>query len=108
MKTVFSSTQLQYVGRQEFTAGGFVPCFESPERAEFVLQAVKSAGLGEIIEPDYFGVGSLLRVHDADYLTFLETVWGEWEKLFGDVDAFPYCIATRTLNGPPPPRASRS
>ncbi len=58
------------------TAGQFVDGvplggFEVPARAEVLLQAVQSAGLGPVVEPADHGLAPILAVHDADFVEFL-------------------------------------
>ena len=40
MDTIYDETHRRHAGRVELGAGELVPCFEKPERAEFVLAAV--------------------------------------------------------------------
>ena len=89
MDIIFDERHSRHAGRVELGAGELVPCFEKPERAEFVLAAVRSAGLGAIEPPEAYGPEPLKRVHSEPYLDFLRTAWQEWKALVGDVDALP-------------------
>ncbi len=51
---------------------------ECPERVSIILAELQSRGLTNIVAPDTFSLEAILRVHDADYVTFLETVHQDW------------------------------
>lgn len=90
MLTIYSDDHRHHHGAAEFYRGRLVPCFEMPERADQVLDRVRSAGLGPIVAPDRFDTAALTRVHTADYVAFLETAWSEWTALGETGDALPY------------------
>jgi len=64
----------------EFFRGERVPCFETPARAAFVLQALQAGG-HELQGPDADSTRVLSQVHSARYLAFLETAWAQWLAL---------------------------
>lgn len=64
----------------EFFRGERVPCFETPARAAFVLQALQAGG-HELQGPDTDSTRVLSQVHSARYLAFLETAWAQWLAL---------------------------
>jgi acetoin utilization deacetylase AcuC-like enzyme len=98
MDTIFDERHNRHAGRVELDAGELVPCFEKPERAEFVLAAVRSARLGSIEPPDTYGLEPLKRVHSEPYLDFLRTAWPEWKALVGDMDALPMTWPVRRFS----------
>ena len=90
MQIVYSDRHRVHAGAFEFFRGEQVPCFEKPERADFVLDAVRAAGIGPIVEPGRFPVERIERVHAPRYLRFLESAWAEWSALgHAQRDAFP-------------------
>ncbi|HSI57174.1 MAG TPA: histone deacetylase family protein [Ideonella sp.] len=89
MNIVYSDQHHAHRGEFEFFRGELVPCFEKPERADFVLQAVQAAGLGEILPPQPFPLAALERVHAPRYLRFLERAWSMWSALGQTRDALP-------------------
>ena len=95
MDIIYDEGHRGHAGRFELGAGELVPCFEKPERAEFVLAAVRRAALGEIESPARYGVAPVSRVHSEAYLEFLRTAWSEWKALAGDVDALPLTSPVR-------------
>lgn len=103
MKTVFSAGQLAHDPKQEISDGMLKPAVEIPARAEMVRDAVLARGLGEVLEPEDFGMEPLARVHDAGYLAFLESFWSCWTDLGRSGEAFPFVWPVRGLNIEPLP-----
>ncbi|MBC2857919.1 histone deacetylase family protein [Stappia sp. 28M-7] len=103
MKTVFSAGQLAHDPKQEISDGMLKPAVEIPSRAEMVREAVLARGLGELLEPDDFGMEPLARVHDAGYLAFLESFWTRWTTAGRCGEAFPFVWPVRGLNIDPVP-----
>ncbi|MBP2312243.1 histone deacetylase family protein [Azospirillum soli] len=89
MIIVYSEEHRLQAGRSELNDGQLVPCYEKPARADIVRGRVETAAIGPIVEPTAHGVEPLVRVHDAGYLEFLRTAWGEWVAEHGDWDALP-------------------
>lgn len=103
MKTVFSAGQLAHDPKQEISDGMLKPAVEIPARAEMVRDAVLARGLGELLEPEDFGMEPLARVHAAGYLAFLESFWSRWTDLGRSGEAFPFVWPVRGLNIEPVP-----
>ena len=55
MKTFHSPLHRGHAGTHEIYRGELVPCFEKPERAEFVLDALRRHAIGEVAAPTAFG-----------------------------------------------------
>ena len=68
-----------HAGRQEMFRGKLVPCHESPARLEFVLQALRQRGIGELraLARRHGAAGSRAQRH----LDFLQGAWREWIAL---------------------------
>ena len=73
MITVFSDKHRLRNAKTELYGGQLVAPFESPSRADIVLERVKSEQLGEVIEPKDFGIAPVLALHDAGFVEFLKT-----------------------------------
>ena len=71
MLTIYSDDHRLHHGAAELYRGRMVPCFEMPSRVDQVMDAVRAAGLGDVVAPDRFDRAVLARVHADDYLTFL-------------------------------------
>jgi acetoin utilization deacetylase AcuC-like enzyme len=97
MITVFTSDHLLRSPRTELYGGELVRPHESPERAQIVLERVETQRLGEVIPPSAFDSAPLLRVHDADYLDFLEQVWSDWVAAGNRGEAIPDCWPARRM-----------
>jgi acetoin utilization deacetylase AcuC-like enzyme len=95
VKTVYTDRHRAQAGRAELIDGQLVACFEKPERADLVLDAVVAAGLGQVVEPTLHGRAPIERVHTPAFLDFLEHAWEEWTAVHGDIDGLPLCWPTR-------------
>ncbi|MEL7258644.1 MAG: histone deacetylase family protein, partial [Pseudomonadota bacterium] len=68
---------------QNFLHQGVIkPSPESPARIELLLNGAKDAG-GDIHSPPDAGLAPIAAVHDARYLTFLQTIHERWRVLPG-------------------------
>ena len=89
MKIIYSDRHRLHSGDKEMYRGQLVPCFEKPERAQFVYDAVKERKLGPILEPKEFPVAAIERVHAPRYIRFLEKAWDLWAAQGNTNDALP-------------------
>jgi acetoin utilization deacetylase AcuC-like enzyme len=64
----------------EYFRGERVPCFESPARADHVIQALRDQG-HDIRVPQVDSRSVLGEVHGERYLEFLQTAWEQWLDL---------------------------
>ncbi len=78
MHIVYSDAHYAHAPAHEFLDGKLIPYQESPRRAEMVLQAAQTAGLGDIIAPRDFGLDPILQIHDAGYVTWLQHIYADW------------------------------
>ena len=91
MKIIYSELHYHQSPKLELAGGSLVPSFENPSRAEYVLERVKTVGLGEIITYDEFDLQTLLAVHDESYIQFLQTAWQEWIAAGHQGEIIPLC-----------------
>jgi acetoin utilization deacetylase AcuC-like enzyme len=89
MLTVYSDDHQLHRGKYELSDGELLPCFETPERADLVLKSVQQVALGDIVEPEVFGLDPVLRVHDALFVEFLQEAWDLWVASGRTCDALP-------------------
>jgi acetoin utilization deacetylase AcuC-like enzyme len=89
MKTVYNAAHSQHRARFEFFRGDKVPAFEKPERADWVLAAVRAARLGEVIGPDPHDDTVMVKVHSEPYINFIRGAHAEYRSTGGAGDAFP-------------------
>ena len=78
MKTVYSEKHRGHNQRVELHNGQIIPSFENAARIDVILDRIRETGLGLIESPADHGLDPLLRVHAADFVTFLQTAWNEW------------------------------
>lgn len=97
MITIYTDDHHYQNAQLELIDGKLLPPFENPSRAEMVLTQVQQVGLGHVQSPDDFGLDPILRVHDAGFVTFLQSAWDEWVLAHGAYDALPLNWATRTM-----------
>jgi acetoin utilization deacetylase AcuC-like enzyme len=102
MDIVYSPEHRGHRGEFEMYRGERVPCFEKPERADMVLDALVRHGVGTIVAPEAFDLATIGRVHAADYLHFLEGAWDEWRRSGRSGDALPSVWPMRGLRATPP------
>jgi len=81
MKTIYSEQHRLRDAKTELYGGQLVKPFERPSRADMVIKAVRQSNLGEIKEPTSYPLDPVLAVHDADFVSFLETAWDEWQQV---------------------------
>jgi acetoin utilization deacetylase AcuC-like enzyme len=99
MKTVFSPLHAGHSGQMELVAGAIVPGFEKPSRAEIIKARIENQKLGDILAPELHDLTAAKRVHTADYIDFLPTVWPQWEAAGKTGSAIPFAWPTRGLRG---------
>ena len=97
MHTVYNAEHGAHAATHEFFRGRLVPAFEVPARADYILQALQTAQLGDILAPADHGRAPLERVHARRYLRFIEGAHAEWRALGGEGDAFPAVWPVRSL-----------
>ncbi|TYL23520.1 histone deacetylase family protein, partial [Streptococcus pyogenes] len=71
----------------------------NPSRAESIKARAEGEKLGPILAPEVHDLAAAKRVHKADYIDFLPTVYPEWEALGRSGSAIPYPWPTRGLRG---------
>ncbi len=97
MITVYSDRHLLRQPKTELFGGEFIAPHECADRARFVLERIIATKLGQVIEPQVFGMEPISRVHDAGYLQFLEHVWEEWTAAGYRGEAVPVCWPARRM-----------
>ena len=65
--------------KSELSGGQFIRPHERPERVDIILARLREIQLGPVRDPEEFGMAPLLRIHDAEFLQFLQTAWDEWK-----------------------------
>ena len=97
MLTVFSEKHALRDSKTELYGGELVAPFECPERAQHILDRVRSVGLGEVIAPQHFGIEAVTRIHDPDFIGFLESCWRDWTAAGYRGEAIATCWPARGM-----------
>ena len=74
-----------------------MPPFECPVRAEHVVNRVREVKLGEVVAPQEFELDAVTRIHDANFIQFLETCWAEWSAAGYKGEAIPTVWPSRGM-----------
>lgn len=74
---VASDAHLGHAGLVELLAGREVPCFESPERATVIREALLATGGYELVAPTEHGPDPISAVHDLELIDLVEHVWAD-------------------------------
>lgn len=83
LQTFYSPAHLDHAPQEEFEGGRLTPAVEIPERAERVRARIEERKLGPVLPPAEFGNAPLLRVHDAEFVSFLSEAHDEWIRRYG-------------------------
>jgi len=79
MLTLYSDEHRKRDAKTELSGGLLVEPFERPSRMDYVLKRIDEVSLGPVEAPRDFGLDPILKIHDAGYVSFLETAWQEWQ-----------------------------
>ena len=97
MLTVFSEKHALRNARTELYGGELVPPFECPVRAEHILQRVYEVGLGDVIAPEEYNIDAITRIHDPEFIHFLQTCWEDWTASGYKGEAIATCWPARGM-----------
>jgi acetoin utilization deacetylase AcuC-like enzyme len=97
MITVFSPEHALRNAQTELYGGQLIRPHECPERAEIVLERVRSVGLGEVVAPLRFDLAPILRIHDGEFVEFLKNAWTDWVAAGNQGEAIPDCWPARRM-----------
>ncbi|NKB68702.1 MAG: histone deacetylase family protein [Candidatus Latescibacteria bacterium] len=78
MHIVYSDRHKRHDPPYEFVRDHMSPYSEAPARIERLRAALQKGGHTDFIEPRPYGPEPLNRVHDADYLHFIEHIFPAW------------------------------
>ena len=78
MKIVYSDDHRLHFPQGELYGGEFVTPFERPSRIEYILRELKRRKLTDLMGPAKLDMKPVRKVHDREFLDFLEAAWSEW------------------------------
>ena len=100
MKTIYSKNHILRNSKTELYGGELVKPFECPERMDFIINEIKNNNLGDIIPPDDVDLKIIYKIHDNDYILFLENAWKDWLKEGFEGEAIPTVWPSRSMTSP--------
>ncbi len=98
MKIIYSDKHKLRDAKTELFGGQLVQPFERPSRMEYILARIDATDAGEILAEKDFGMDAILKVHDPDYVAFLQTAWDEWVAEGFKGEAMPTAWPARRMN----------
>ena len=98
MKTFYSEIHKLRDANTELYGGELVKPFERPQRLDFIVEEIKKRDLGEILNPNKIDFKIINKVHDNDYIKFLDSAWNEWIKEGFKGEAIPTVWPSRSMN----------
>lgn len=96
MQIVHSPLHARHSGGYELHRGELVPCYEKPERADYIREALVDAG-HVLVEPRAFDLEALHGVHDPGFVEFLRTAWTRWREEGRNGSMLPSGFPARSL-----------
>ena len=97
MLTVYSEDHILRNAKTELYGGELVAPYECPERMRYVLERINQVGLGEIIAPDDYSLDAIYRIHDPEFVEFLQSCWADWKAEGFKGEAIPTVFPTRGM-----------
>ena len=82
MKAVFDERQWAHEPKHFMANGKVLPNPEQPERIRVLQAGARAAGC-EFSVPEDAGMGPIAAIHSPEYLTFLENIYGRWQRVQG-------------------------
>lgn len=108
LKTIYSTRHALHSPRCELASGSLVEYHETPDRASYIVSAIRERGCGIIIKPRHFSLVPILATHDEAYVAFLRDAYPEWveqwakERNDAPEDAFAGSFNVQHPDSPPP------
>ncbi len=101
MLTIYCDRHRLHNPPYEFLEQGLVPYTEAPARAEAIVAALRTAGIGPIVAPDDFGLEAIRAVHSDEYIHHLQTIFEQWVAVGGTAKAvMPFTFPRPGLDQP--------
>ena len=97
MRIIYTDDHRLHFAQGEIFGGELVTPFERPSRMEYILRELRRRGLQDIRPPGKADMKAIARVHDAGYLTFLQSAWKQWQKAGYRGEILPTAIPNRSL-----------
>jgi acetoin utilization deacetylase AcuC-like enzyme len=80
MKIVYTDDHRSHFPQGEVYGGELVTPFERPSRMEYILRELKARKMNDFVAPGKLNMQGVKKVHDRDFVAFLENAWSDWQK----------------------------
>ncbi len=97
MKIIYSNKHKLRDAKTELHGGQLVQPFERPSRLKYILKRIEETGVGALAPPQDFGLDTILKIHDAGYINFLQNAWDEWVAAGYEGEALPTIWPARRM-----------
>ncbi|MEH6442891.1 MAG: histone deacetylase family protein [Oceanospirillaceae bacterium] len=98
MKLIHCDEHQQHAGAKEMRYDKMIPMSDTPERIDLILQALQKAGFNDLIKAQQYDLTAVYKIHDADFVNFLESAYPLWKAEFGpDSFATAYTFGMRGM-----------
>ena len=97
MKVVYSEDHRLHFPQGELYGGEFVTPFERPSRVEYILRELKRRKMADLMSPAKLDMKQVAKVHDREFLSFLESAWAEWTQAGFRGEIIPTGFAARGM-----------
>ena len=97
MKVVYSEDHRLHFPQGELYGGEFVTPFERPSRVEYILRELKRRKMDDLMAPGKLDMKSVRKVHEREFLDFLEYAWSEWRAAGYRGEIVPTGVAARGM-----------
>lgn len=98
MKIILNPNANDHNAASEIHQGQLVPSFENPSRLNHIIDCFKQHGYCDFINPQDFGLDPIAKIHPSEYLTFLSTIWQDWQAAGNHSDILPSLWPAPGLN----------
>ena len=97
MKIVYSPEHVNHNTQTELAGGQLVTPYECASRMDYICQALEQSGMGQLDTPQSFPREHVEKIHDKDYLAFLDSCWHEWRAAGNKGEAMPTVWPSRSM-----------
>ena len=97
MKIIYSDKHKLRTSKTELYGGKLLKPFECPERMDYILQEIQKHKFLKILPPQNVNLKQLYKIHDKNYISFLENAWNEWRSEDFEGEAIPTVWPSRSM-----------
>jgi acetoin utilization deacetylase AcuC-like enzyme len=99
MYVIYSDEHYKHAPRFEIYGGEMVTPFDKPVRNEQILKSLKCRNDVTLVPPSSFSLDTIYRIHDRDYVDFLQSAFHQWHAAGFKGEALPTIMQSRRTSG---------